>query len=83
MITGLIDLTVNLDTGNEEVMNQIAIPIRDDTVCQQHFQGYLPNTEICAGMENSGKDWCVVSCFLLDLNNILFDQLLLHISTIS
>lgn len=45
-------------TGNEEVMNQVDLPILADTVCQSHFPGYLPNTELCAGYENGHKDWC-------------------------
>jgi len=45
-------------TGNEEVMNQVDLPILSDTVCANHFPGYLPNTEFCAGYENQGKDWC-------------------------
>ena len=50
-----------VETGNEEVMNQVDLPILDDSVCQQHFPDYLPNTELCAGYENAHKDWCAVS----------------------
>lgn len=49
------------DTGNEEVLNQVDLPILDDEVCAEHFQGYLAETEMCAGFENEGKDWCWVS----------------------
>ncbi|KAH3872497.1 anionic trypsin-2-like isoform X2 [Dreissena polymorpha] len=45
-------------TGNEEVMNQVDLPIVDDSICQTHFPDYLPNTELCAGYENQHKDWC-------------------------
>jgi len=45
-------------TGNEEVMNQVDLPILSDSQCQSHFPGYLPATELCAGYENQGKDWC-------------------------
>ena len=50
-----------LGTGNEEVMNQVAMPILDDAVCQSHWQDFIPNTEVCAGYENGGKDFCSVS----------------------
>ena len=49
------------ETGNEEVMNQVDLPILDDSVCQQHYPDFLPNTELCAGYENAKKDWCAVS----------------------
>lgn len=52
-----------LDTSNEEVMNQVDLPILSDSVCQQHFKGFLPNTEICAGYENGHKDWCTVGIY--------------------
>ena len=42
-------------------MNQVDLPILDDSVCQQHFPDFLPNTELCAGYENAHKDWCAVS----------------------
>ena len=42
-------------------MNQVDLPILADTLCQQHFPGFLPDTELCAGYENQGKDWCGVS----------------------
>ena len=42
-------------------MNQLAYPILDDSACQKHWVDYLPNTEICAGYENSTKDFCAVS----------------------
>ena len=47
-------------TGNEEVMNQVAMPILADSVCQTHWQDFLPNTEVCAGYESGGKDFCSV-----------------------
>ncbi|XP_052785094.1 plasma kallikrein-like [Mya arenaria] len=46
------------NTGNEEVMNQVDLPILDDSVCMQHDPYFIPNTEMCAGYENKGKDWC-------------------------
>lgn len=45
-------------TGNEEVLNQVDLPILDDSVCQNEFPGYIPATELCAGYKNQGKDWC-------------------------
>ena len=48
-------------TGNEEVMNQIAQPIRADANCSGIYVGYLPQTELCAGYTNGGKDFCNVS----------------------
>ena len=42
-------------------MNQVAMPILDDAVCQSHWQDFIPNTEVCAGYENGGKDFCSVS----------------------
>ena len=50
-----------LDTGDEEVMNQVGLPIIADSVCSTHWQDFLPNTELCAGYENGGKDFCAVS----------------------
>lgn len=45
-------------TGDEEVMNQVGLPIIDDSTCQSHWTDFLPNTELCAGYENGGKDFC-------------------------
>jgi len=42
-------------------MNQVDLPILDDSICAQHYPGYLPDTEMCAGYENQAKDWCWVS----------------------
>lgn len=47
-------------TGNEEVLNQVDLPILDDSVCQSEFPVFLSNTEVCAGYKNQGKDWCGV-----------------------
>lgn len=47
-------------------MNQVDLPILDDSVCVQHFPGYLPNTELCAGYENQAKDWCWVGGAIYD-----------------
>ena len=52
-----------LDTGDEEVMNQVALPIIDDATCQSHWNDFLPATELCAGYENGGKDFCGVVYF--------------------
>jgi hypothetical protein len=48
-------------TGNEEVLNQVDLPILDDSVCANEFPVYLTNNELCAGYKNQGKDWCAVS----------------------
>jgi transmembrane serine protease 2 len=45
-------------TGNEELLNQLMYPILDDSICAKHWDDFLPNTEICAGYENSTKDFC-------------------------
>ncbi|KAL4240264.1 Tryptase beta-2 [Mactra antiquata] len=45
-------------TGNEEVMNQVDLPIVDDSICANHWNDFLPATELCAGYENGGKDFC-------------------------
>ena len=50
----------HLGTGNEEVLNQVDLPILDDEVCQEHWPEYLVETELCAGHENAGKDFCWV-----------------------
>ena len=50
-----------IGTGDEEVLNQVAMPILADSVCQSHWTDFLPNTEVCAGYENGGKDFCSVS----------------------
>ena len=50
-------------TGNEELLNQLAYPILDDSVCKQHWDDFIPNTEICAGYVNQTKDFCGVSIF--------------------
>ena len=49
------------ETGDEEVMNQLAMPILDDSVCKNIWQDFITGTEICAGYENAGKDFCAVS----------------------
>ncbi|XP_060571115.1 chymotrypsinogen A-like [Ruditapes philippinarum] len=45
-------------TGNEETLNQLKYPILDDSICANHWDDFLPNTEICAGYENQKKDFC-------------------------
>merc|ERR550539_109203 len=45
-------------TGNEETLNQLAYPILADSICANHWDDFLPNTEICAGYENQVKDFC-------------------------
>lgn len=47
-------------TGNEEVLNQVDLPILDDSVCQSEFPVFLADTEVCAGYKDQGKDWCAV-----------------------
>ena len=54
------------DTGDEEVMKQVDMPILDDAVCIGHWDDFLPETEICAGHENGGKDFCVVNIICLE-----------------
>lgn len=44
--------------ANDEVLNQVDLPILADTACQQHYQDFLPSTELCAGYEMGGKDFC-------------------------
>ena len=51
-------------------MNQVDLPILADKICQQHFKGFIPNTEICAGYENAHKDWCTVS--ITQINHFSF-----------
>ena len=51
-------------TGDEEVMNQIPQPIVADSNCTGFYIGYLPNTEMCAGYTNGGKDFCNVRIFV-------------------
>ncbi|XP_052789016.1 plasma kallikrein-like [Mya arenaria] len=46
------------NTGDEEVMNQVDMPILADSVCAGHWDDFLPDTELCAGHENGGKDFC-------------------------
>jgi len=49
------------ETGNEETLNQLAYPILDDEECIDLWnEWYLPETEICAGYHNAGKDFCGV-----------------------
>ena len=57
------DILSNTDTANDKVLNQIAMPILDDSVCQRHYPTVLNESEICVGMERGGKDWCDVSTF--------------------
>ncbi|KAL3875567.1 hypothetical protein ACJMK2_033508 [Sinanodonta woodiana] len=45
-------------SGNEEVLNQIDIPILSDDICLRHRPDFLPITEICAGYENGTKAFC-------------------------
>jgi len=52
-------------------MNQVDLPIVDDELCQEHFEGYLPETELCAGYEMEGKDWCWVGCYTFHFNRTL------------
>ena len=49
-------------------MNQLAYPILDDSVCQNHWNDFIPNAEICAGYENSTKDFCGVSVTEISLS---------------
>jgi hypothetical protein len=50
-----------VDTGLEDVANQLDYPIVADSVCQHHWPGFLVGTELCAGYENQHKDFCEVS----------------------
>ncbi|KAL3875568.1 hypothetical protein ACJMK2_033509 [Sinanodonta woodiana] len=45
-------------SGNEEVLNQVDLPILADDICTHHWPDFLPATEICAGYENGTKDFC-------------------------
>ncbi|KAH3869477.1 plasma kallikrein-like [Dreissena polymorpha] len=45
-------------TGDEEGLNQLLYPIVDDSICANHWDDFLPATEICAGYENQHKDFC-------------------------
>jgi hypothetical protein len=45
-------------------MNQVGLPIIDDATCQSHWADFLPATELCAGYENGGKDFCSVIYFI-------------------
>ncbi|KAL3875572.1 hypothetical protein ACJMK2_033513 [Sinanodonta woodiana] len=47
-----------LSTGNEDVLNQVNMPILDDGVCSRHFRDFLSDTELCAGYENGIKEFC-------------------------
>lgn len=53
-----------LSGGNEEVLNQVDLPILDDQTCQMHWQDYIPDTELCAGYENMHKDFCAVRAYV-------------------
>ncbi|KAH3871591.1 chymotrypsinogen A-like [Dreissena polymorpha] len=46
------------NTGNEETLNQLMMPILDDSICANHWNDFLPATEMCAGYENQQKDFC-------------------------
>jgi hypothetical protein len=50
-------------TGNatDEVLKQVGLPIMADNVCSKHWTDYLAATELCAGYEDGGKDFCGVS----------------------
>ena len=52
-------------------MNQLAYPILADSVCQQNFRVFFPNTEICAGYVNSTKDFCGVGALFKEINQSL------------
>ena len=41
-------------------MNQVDMPVLSDSVCLRHWSDFLSPTEICAGYENGGKDFCSV-----------------------
>jgi len=60
-------------TGNEEVLNQLMYPILDDSICANHWDDFLPATELCAGYENQRKDFCGVrtsfSCVFICTHN--------------
>jgi len=45
-------------TGNEEVLNQLMYPILADSICANIWDDFLPTNEICAGYQNSTKDFC-------------------------
>ena len=64
-------------------MNQVDLPILADSVCKQHFKGFIPNTELCAGYENGHKDWCAVSDIYFEALRAYryFSKLWTHLST--
>nr|ADA61200.1 serine protease [Sinohyriopsis cumingii] len=47
-----------LTTGDDEVLNQVDMPILDDSVCSRQFRDFLSDTEICAGYETGIKEFC-------------------------
>lgn len=55
-------------SGNEEVLNQVDLPVLEDYVCHEHWDDYLPETELCAGHENMGKDFCAVMKYIIFSN---------------
>ena len=54
-------LYLSAGTGNEEVLNQVALPILPDADCSAQFRAFVPAKEICAGYTNGGKDFCSVN----------------------
>ena len=56
-----------IGTGNEEVLDQIELPILADTNCSV----YLPQTELCAGYTNGGKDFGAVSISFIMKNSTI------------
>ncbi|KAH3869460.1 ovochymase-1-like [Dreissena polymorpha] len=45
-------------SGNAGRLQQVDLPILQDSVCMKHWTDVLPETEICAGYESGHKDFC-------------------------
>ena len=55
----------SLATGDDEVLNQVDMPILDDGVCSRQFRDFMSDTEICAGYESGIKEFCPVCNILV------------------
>ena len=54
---------VTADTGNDEILNQIYVPVIPHSTCsrREYYGGWVKeNTMICAGYAQGGKDSCQV-----------------------
>jgi len=46
------------DTGDKTKLQQVKVPVMSNSECQTSYGSYITNVNVCAGLEQGGKDSC-------------------------